>query len=183
MSGVGSLLSHIQEPIGGGEDLSTGAFFLLALAGGLSTFLWGRFCQRRAHGTRASLSLVMGEREATFRCMVDTANLLRDPIGGRLVVLLDLGAAREVLDPCVLELARHRDVTALSGLPKEISCRIRVIPAGTAIGKGLLFALAPDRAWLDTGRGERPLEILVAPTELFADTGDYEALLPAELIA
>ncbi len=183
MSGMASLLSHLHTPIGGGEDLSTGAFFLLALAGGLSTLFWGRLCRRRAHGKRTTLTLVMGGREARFCCMVDTGNLLRDPIGGRPVVLLDTRAAGEILEPRLLQLAEQKDLLALSELPHELSCRIRVIPAGTAVGRGLLFAVAPDEAWLDAGGGELPLEILVAPTRLFVDTDDYEALLPAELIA
>lgn len=182
MSGIASLLSHLQLPVGQGQALSPLGFFLLAVVGGGATLLWGRFCQRRAKGKHAMLTLDVFGKCATVRCMVDTANLLRDPVSGRLVVLLDVKAARRLLPCAFVEAAIVKDHAALTALPQALSHRARLIPAQTATGGGLLWALTPDRAELDAGRGALAVEVLVAPAQLAADTDDYDALLPAELI-
>ncbi|MBQ8341113.1 MAG: sigma-E processing peptidase SpoIIGA [Clostridia bacterium] len=182
MSGLASLLSHIYLPIGEqGETLSGGAFFFLAALGGLSTFLWGRFCQRRAKGARALLHISLAEREKTFSCLVDTANLLHDPVGGRAVAILSPRAAVGVLPDALLAVAGRGDPAGLAALPYELAARVRLIPAETVTGSGVLFAISPDRAVLDAGRGGVEVELLLAPSPL-VNADDYDVLLPAELV-
>ena len=57
-----------------------------------------------------------------------------------------------------------------------------MIPATAATGNGLLLAIAPDRAVLDTGKGAIEVDLLVASVPLVTDGNEYRALLPAELI-
>ena len=183
MSGIASLLSHVEAPIGvQGTELSSGAFFLLAALGGVLTLFWGRLTQRRAKGKRAMLTLTFEDRTLPVSCMVDTANLLRDPVGGRPVVLLDREAAQGLFPQALLQIAAQRDPAALSSISHDLARRVRLIPAAAATGNGLLLAIAPDRALLDAGRGALAIDVLIAPVELFVDGNDYDALLPAELI-
>jgi hypothetical protein len=169
--------------LGQGEGVSSWTFFLLAGAGGLATLFWGRICQRRAKGKHALLRFVVDGRERTVRCMFDTGNFLCDPVGGRAVVLLDLCAGEGVLEQELLQVISKKDTAALAALPHTTARRVRLIPAGTATGDGLLFAVMPDSATLDAGRGEVPVEVLLAPTRLLGRAGDHQALLPAELLA
>ena len=183
MSGTATLLSRISfSPGAQTRSLGTGAFFALAAVGGGATCLWARLCQRRAKGMRAELSLCLRGRSLTVRCMVDTANFLKDPVGGRAVVLLEREAARGFLEEELLEAERTGGVGALSSLPPSLARRVRLIPAGSALGNGLLMAVAPDAAFLDAGRGRVPVEVLVAPARLELAGQGCEALLPAELI-
>ena len=183
MSGIASLLSHIEAPMGTqGAELSSGAFFLLALLGGALTFFWGRLTQRRAKGKRVELKLSFEGKTLSFVCMVDTANLLRDPVGGKPVVLLDRKAAQGLFPKELLHIAEHHDQSKLSNLSLDLARRVRLIPASAATGNGLLLAIAPDRAVLDTGKGAFEIDVLIAPVALFTDGNDYKALLPAELI-
>lgn len=179
MSGLSSLLSHLELPIGESRDLTPGAFFFLALAGGLSTFLWGRFHRSQMRGQRAVLHADFDGRSATFSCAVDTGNFLRDPIGGRPVALVSREGAEAIFPRELLEAALKGDPTELADLPREIAGKVRLIPAKTATGGGILFALSPDSATLDTGGGACGVELLLAPVT--AVTGDFDVLLPAEL--
>lgn len=182
MSGMAALLSHMEMPIGTeGAELSSGAFFLLALLGGAATFLWGKVCQRRAKGRRALLELTLDGEMRTFHCMVDTANLLRDPVGGRPVALIDAAAAGGFLPKPLLETASG-GCSGIAALPVELARRVRLIPANTATGQGTLLAVAPDEAFLDAGHGRVQVELLVAPVSLSLEAEDCTVLLPAELI-
>ena len=60
--------------------------------------------------------------------------------------------------------------------------RVRLVPTHSVTGTGLLVALAPDRVWLDMGRGEVEVELLLAEGELNMGLDECQALLPAELI-
>jgi len=181
MSGLSSLLSHVRLPLGAGSDLSFGTFLVLAAAGGLATFLWGRINRGRMKGKSAALSVKFGGRCAAFSCTVDTGNLLRDPVGGRPVALVSPTGAAKIFPPEFLAVAHTGDPAGLALLPTELAGKVRLIPAKTATGRGILFALCPDAATLDTGRGAAGVELLLAPA--VSGNDDFEVLLPAELAA
>ncbi len=181
MSGMATLLSRVELPHGGDSGgMSDWGFFFLAALGGAVTFLWGRLCQRRAKGQRAVLTVRFEGKKRQLDCMVDTANLLRDPVSGRPVALVDVGAVKGFFPESLL--AAARDPIGIADLPCELSCRTRLIPAGTATGKGLLLAVMPDSALLDAGRGPCEVSLLLALTALEGGAADDRVLLPAALI-
>lgn len=181
MSGLSSLLSHVRLPSGAESDLSFGSFLLLAAAGGLATWFWGRFRRVRTAGKPAALSVTFGGRCAAFSCTVDTGNLLRDPVGGRPVALVSPSGAEKIFPPELLAVANVGDPAGLALLPGDLVGKVRLIPAKTATGRGILFALCPDTATLDTGCGAVGVELLLAPA--INGNDDFEVLLPAELAA
>ena len=182
MSGMASLLRHVELPVfAGSEEVSSGLFFLLAAAGGISTFLWGRVTARRAGQKRARLRVGVAGRALTLAAMVDTANLLFDPISARPVVMV----REEVLVtlfPASAAALLSRGVTALTALPHDMARRVRLLHAATATCEGMMLAVAPDWAFLDVGDGEGEVEVLLAPCPLHMGFDECEALLPAELI-
>lgn len=183
MSGVGALLAHAGVSLGEGHgEVGTGAFFLLAAAGGLSTFMWGRFCQRRAKGKRAAFRVRLAERETTVDGMVDTANLLCDPVSGRPVVFLSESAAKTVFPPPLLRVCEEDPAAALTKLSPALARRVRLLPGVTVTGRRLVAAVRPDGAWLDAGRGEVPVQTLIAVAPAFGSEKECAALLPAALI-
>lgn len=181
MSGMATLLSHISFlPQEGGEDGSTLMFFLLALLGGGGTFLWGRLCQRRAKGKRVRLSLALCGKVLCVTGLLDTANLLTDPVGGRPVAILSREEGVRWLPPPLAALVERGSVD-LTTLPPELAHRVRLVPAQSVTGHALLLCVLPERAVLDGGRGERAVELLVACTPLSVPS-DCKALVPASLL-
>lgn len=178
MTGLSAWLNRLTLPA---ADTASGPwFYVLAAAGGLLTFLWGRLCQRRAKGKHATLRVVFGKKAATFTCMTDTGNLLTDPVSGRPVVIVSRRSAGTLL-PASLLCGTVKEYGAVVDLPAEWARRVRLIPSTSATGSGLLLAVMPDSAALDAGRGARPVDLLLAPTPFNPGAG-YEALLPATLI-
>lgn len=183
MSGMAALLSHISLPISEGEDVSSVLFFLLAAAGGISTFLWGRLNARCAREARVTLRVTFDGVTADFFGMVDTGNLLVDPVSARPVVLLAVRAAKRLFSEPVLGLLTCGDISALAAAPTETASRIRVCPTTAVTGAGLLLAIAPDGAALLTGKRMEAVSVLVAPVALQSGFDGAEALLPATLIS
>ncbi len=182
MSGMASLLSRLDlPPVESGTQVSSLAFFFLAALGGLATFLWARFCQRRAKGARATLTLTLAGETLTVRGLVDTANLLHDPVSGRPVVILEQSAANRWL-PALFPRAARAPASILASLPVSLARHARLLPTKTVVGEGLMLALIPDAALLDAGRGERAVELMVSAAPLGGAPEDCQALLPAVLI-
>ena len=180
MSAVSQLFSRLEytPPASGGSSLS---FFLLATLGGLATFLWGRLCQRRAKGKCVKLHLEYEGRELQLDAFVDSGNHLRDPVGGRPVVVIDRVVAGALLPQALLN-AAERGMMGLSLLPPALARRVRMIPAATVTGRGVLLAIAPDKAFLDAGRGAHAVELLLSPAPLCGSAEGHKALLPPALL-
>ncbi len=179
MSGMATLLSHFELPIeASAGGISSMGFFLLAAVGGFCTFLWGRLCQRRAREKHAMLTLLMFGRELRVQGLVDTANLLCDPVSGRPVVILSVEAAREWLPPALRDLSP----ATVSSLPAELACRVRLIPTKTVTGGGLLIAFLPERAFVDAGKGNVPALPAVALAARESLPADCAALLPSAIL-
>lgn len=181
MSGMASLLSRMDLPIApSGGDVSPSLFLLLAALGGALTFLWGRFCHRRGGQTRTHLLVGMGERSVRLSAMVDSGNLLSDPVSARPVVILSHAVLDRLFDTSLVAILKKGDVSAITALPARVARRVRILRAATVTGGGLMLAVLPDFAYLSTPRGETAVEVLLAPATLHMGIHDCEALLPAE---
>lgn len=181
MSGMASLLSRMDLPIApSGEDVSPLLFFLLATLGGGLTYLWGRFCHRKGSEMRAHLLVGMGERQVRLNAMVDSGNLLTDPVSLRPVVFLSNTVLDRLFDEELAETLKKGDVSAITALPQGTAKRVRILRADTVTGGGLMLAVLPDFAYLLGARGETAVEVLLAPATLHMGFQDCEALLPAE---
>lgn len=181
MSGMASLLSRMDLPIApSGGDVSPSLFFLLAALGGALTFLWGRFCQRRGKEMRVGLVVGVGDRSVQLNAMVDSGNLLTDPVSARPVVILSHAALDRLFDTELTALLKKGEVSGITALPRGAARRVRLLRADTVTGGGLMLAVLPDFAYLCTARGERAVEVLLAPATLHMGIHDCEALLPAE---
>jgi stage II sporulation protein GA (sporulation sigma-E factor processing peptidase) len=180
MSAVSSLFARLEYIP---KETGTGSlsFYILALLGGLATFLWGRLCQRRAQSKSVKLRLEYAGKSLLLDAFVDTANHLCDPLGGRPVVIIDRTVAKSLL-PEVLLVAAEKGMSGLSLLPPALAGRVRMIPAATVTGRGILLAIAPDRAFLDAGDGAHAVELLLSPATLGNAAQGHQALLPPALL-
>lgn len=192
MTGLYNLLNRAGCPealTGAGEDGPTAWLFaLLALVGGGLSLWGGRLFRRTGSRQTALLTVWLGGRSVTLQALVDSGNLLADPLDGRPVVPVEIAAIAPLLSPELLACLREGDSAPerLCRLPE--ATRLRVIPAATATGQGLLIGLRPDRLTLrPTARGEE-LEVtaLLAPLSLppsgEAGSPSPQALIPSTLI-
>lgn len=183
MTALYNLLNRLQATryLPAGEDgPGTWLFALLALAGSGITLWGGRFFRRSAAVRRCRVTVEVEGRQVELDGLIDTGNLLRDPIDGRAVICGDRAVLSKILSPQLAESLNGRGMDALAD--SSDARRFRLIPAGTATGRGMLSGFLPDRveiAYLHRSREEvRVVDAVVAAAELT----DTEALVPAELI-
>ena len=183
MTALFHLLNRLELPLVQVETdgLSVWVFALLAAVSGLITYLSEKFFRRRTSAKRATVEIRLLGRTATLCALCDSGNLLRDPMSGKLCLVADARALRDLLPPALCR-AVERCAPLPTSLPEALRARIRLIPTHTATGEALLIALRPDGITIDTGKGARPIDALVALSSLSGRADGADALLPAELL-
>ena len=178
-AGAASVLSALTD--GEGDGLGSWLFLLLALVGGGLSLWGGRLSRRAGRVSFCAVTVELEGRRVELRGMVDSGNLLRDPMGGRAVVCADGETLAGILSPALRAVMGGASPQGAGLSPKDAR-RVRFIPAGTATGGGLLYGFLPDRIVL-TKEGDthgREVDAVVAVTPI--PTQGVEALVPPELI-
>lgn len=184
MTALFHLLNRWQLPLSdiAPDGLSVWTFALLAGVSGLITYLSERFFRRRTAARRASVTVSLFGNRVTLTALCDSGNLLHDPLGGKPCIVTDVDALRPLL-PTALADAAAQNAPPPVTLPAPLRARLRLIPTHTATGEGLLIALRPDTVTIDTGKGARTVDALVALSPLSERADGTAALLPTTLIS
>ena len=169
------------------DGASAWVFFGIAMLSALLSALWGRSFRREAAKTRVTVTVVEGNRRVELDGIVDSGNLLHDPIGGRLVIVADSERLAAVAPPALLHVAAVERVSeAVAELPTELGRRVRLIPARGATGERLMVAWSPEHVYLKKeAHDEREVGALIAPSKLSGrrSGANIAALVPSELIS
>ena len=179
MTAIFNLLNRLgfdKIDVGSGDGISVWLFAIIALISGAVTLIGGRFFRRRSSERSAELEISYGGRTKRISAFVDTGNLLSEPISGKPCVIADVKELDGFLPSEILSASARGGVTLLaSGAHAR---NIRLVPAATATGEGLLVALKVDKMRIDAGRGMYETDALLALTSLEGKA----ALIPASLL-
>ena len=152
-----------------GEGLSVWMFAILAILSGALTLRGGRFFGRSHRTKSVTLEIELMGKRAVLCAMVDSGNLLRDPVSGRSVIVADREKLRALL-PDGLE----GDAWMQNA---ELARRVRLIPTATATGNGMLRAFLPDRLTVTDGQERYASNDLIALTALGGRAQGFDALI------
>ena len=153
------------------------SFRTLALAFALCYAAVTLFMRRgavKAPRRTSLLSVTLPSGRVTLRALVDTGNVLSDPISGRPAAVCEASALSKALGPAC-ELEPIGALEALSSLP-GLAGRVTLLPYSSVGHSGMLAAIRPERVEVD---GEAA-DMLIALTNQKLD-GGYEAVIPAQL--
>ena len=171
---LGSLRGRTSDPAQTAARLTDGIplGWLALMAGGsaLAALIADRIRKKRKGCRTRRVEVRLDGQRRSEDALVDTGNLLRDPISGLPVMLLPEKEAPEWMPAPFLRVMRTSDPSALPGLPPETAKRIRIVPAHSLGGRSLLLAVRPDSIRVDG----REYDALIALADLPA------ALLPAD---
>lgn len=144
--------------------LASGVFRLLVL-----------FFTHTATQKSVSVSISLLGKETLVEALVDTGNLLTDPVSERPVMLLKLNLARKLYDKFPSGTADVQEVD------KALLKRISVIPTRSIGGKGVLIGIRADevKVFGDSDNSEQAIDIIIAADKEDGTYGGFGALIPA----
>lgn len=165
-----------------GGEVSAWVFALVAAAGTAASVIGGRRLRLRSSGGRVRIRVSINGKAAEFDGIVDSGNLLSDPLSGRQVMICELEALAGVIDPATAAMVRAGGIS--SRVDPNVAARVRFIPASGALGDGLVCAIAADKVVIadsESGR-ECDSDILVAPVPRRLSADGCRALVPPGII-
>ena len=188
LGGVMTALFHLLNRVGftsylpnGSDGPGTWLFAVLALMGSGITLWGGRFFRRSSVARNCHVTVEVDGHRIDVEGLLDTGNLLQDPLSGRAVVCVDREALSSVLPTELSQSIQNtNDDSSLSN--SVLHRRIRLIPANTATGTGLLWGIIPDRVEISMDAHGQTRQITVDVVIAAAEIKSTQALVPAELM-
>lgn len=158
------------------DGLEAWIFALLGATAGLATLKGGRLFAFSARRRYVTLTVTLFGRTVTLRALIDSGNLLQDPLSGRGVIVVDRRALRGLLPEKLLAADTPQKLTDLLE-DYELARLIRLIPVHSATGEGLLPAVIPEQLRVTDRRTTYSGDQLLAISDLGEDARDFDAVM------
>ena len=155
-------------------EIPLGWMAVVAGLTGAAAIAGGRLSKRRAMAK--TCDVIIRENGVDYACigMLDSGNLLVDPLGGRPVIVMSKTVLAPLLPVELRSAFLGGDPDALLSLPPSLARRVRLIPSHSVGGDAILLAFSPDHL---TVNGVECEAILAAsPTPLA-----HDAIVPSVL--
>ncbi|GHV11656.1 sporulation sigma-E factor-processing peptidase [Clostridia bacterium] len=156
----------------------------------------GRLFKSKAAINEAKITIILGGKSVTIPTLVDSGNLLTDPLSSLPVIIMTLGCAAKLLDLDVIEYftayelsgSKARDMSACTSAQTARLAKIkfRMIPVrgvGTLSENKLLPGFIPDKitsAQIRTSEIRAIVAVDAAANKSYSDK--FDAILPSVLL-
>ena len=164
-----------------GEDgIGVWLFALLAFLSSIITLFGSRFFSRASTVEQCRIQVEMNGKAVEMDGLVDTGNLLRDPLSGQPVICADRRLLTSFLSPDFA--LAIQDSQMVASLSSRDARRLRLIPAGSATGQRILTGFVPDGIRISYKRKGKETQKCVQAVIAATDLTSPQALIPAELL-
>ncbi len=162
------------------DDISAYVFAAVAAVAGVISLRHSTFLSHRSTVSECKIEVTIGDKSLTLFAIADSGNLVKDPLSGKSVILVDKNRISDIVDISSIELFSLGKISQNS--PKGL----RLIPINTAAGKSVLAAFSADKISLfyeKSGKtAEAQIDALIAPSDIGRSADGYEAVVPLEII-
>ncbi len=179
MTGLYSLLNRLHLPLFaiGEDDISVWLFAGLSAVSAIVTAFGGRLFSRLEAKKNVTVHACVFGRELVFSALVDTGNLLTDPISGKAVILVERKKLLPMLPPA-LSYALEQKNPDVSLSDRRYLRSMRLIPATGATGERLLPAIVPESILITAGKDTYPADYLLSPADLGDRALGFDGVIP-----
>ncbi len=183
MTALFNLLNRLDLPTFdlGNDSISVWAFALLALVAGIVTLAGGKLISSKASVKECEVIIDVNGKTQNFHALCDSGNLVRDPISGRAVIFIDENTASDIIDLEMLDKYKNGEPPI-----KKKYKHLCLIPIRTVSGNTLACALLPDKITISLEAQKKKVsfsaDALISVSKIKNDRGDYDAILPSEIL-
>lgn len=156
-------------------DLPFGLLIFLAILCGAFSFLSGKIIRKKNTQKDCELTITLNKQSVTLKGLIDSGNLLKEPISGKPVIIATFNSLRKIIPPELFDLLKNKT----PNIPYNCQAvsRIRIIPTSTVNDKGVLLGIFPDSVTLD----KKNVDVYIAITNDKDSFGDFSAIVPNEI--
>ena len=157
-------------------DLPFGLLVVVGFLCGIFSLFSGKIIKKKTAEQVCEISITLNKTTTSLTALVDSGNLLKEPISGKPVIITTFESVRKIIPIDLFELFKHKNTECLQ--TSNYNSKIRLIPASTVNHKGLLFAVYPDEIIIN----DKPTDAYVAITNDIDSFGGYSAIVPYEIL-
>lgn len=147
--------------------------------------LWANLGRQFRHSEQsARFEFVLQGISVSLLGLLDTGNVLLEPLSYRPVVVVDAEAISDLLPEELLSLVYQWDKlgeTLLDSLPDWLASRLTLIPYTAVAGGGMMVGIRPDSCSILVKGSWHPVDAVIGFAPLEFAAGEKFALLPAEV--
>ena len=145
----------------------------------------------RLHGSgslpdKAEVSVTLLGKSINVEGILDSGNMLKDPLSGKLVIVVSSQLLSHVLSKKFIQAADKADISAVYSISDEERKKFRLVPSSSLGGGSYLFGVLPDDLKITyTKKGKkrsvkRDAVIALAPRQSLR--GDIRCVIPQSII-
>ena len=147
--------------------------------------LWANLGRQFRHSEQsARFEFVLQGTKISLLGLLDTGNVLLEPLSYRPVVVVDAKSIPDLLPEELLSLVYQWDKlgeTLLDSLPDWLASRLTLIPYTAVAGGGMMVGMRPDSCSILVKGSWRTVDAVIGFAPLEFAAGEKFALLPAEV--
>jgi len=156
-------------------DIPFGLLALLAIVCGIISVFSGRLAAKNKKTEETEFTITANGSTVKLNGLIDSGNLLTDPLSGRPVIVVCYDSVRSLLPTELLRFIKTKDPALLN--LENLPPKTRLIPVCTVGKNSLLFAFLPDNILLEG----RQVDAFIAIDTNTASYGGNNAVIPAVL--
>ena len=163
------------------DGISVWLFAAVSVISAALTLCGGKFFKKQSGIKNVEIEIVNNGKAARLSGLVDSGNLLTEPISGRPCIVVKADALGGVLPRELLKIAKNDEIGKLSAAETNIMKRVRLVGVHTATGQKMLIGFRVDKVMIDTGKKVYESDAIVVLSRL-DDLTNTEALVPSQLL-
>ena len=162
-----------------GDGIDVWIFALLAIVGSLFAFRGGKIYKTSFSKEKVSL-VIENEGKAVELCaLVDSGNLVTEPISGKGVVFVSVEKCKNIIDETLYDAITNNSYIEDIGI--SVKYKIRIVPTCSISGGTYLPALIFPQITLKKGKYRKKLDVYIAFVS-DKSLGQYDAIISDETI-
>lgn len=159
------------------SEIPLWVFVLCAAFCALLSVIWSRISAKAAKTAVAHISVTSPNGRHEFDALVDSGNLLTDPLGGLPVIIVEKSLAVEIMPSEIGRLAFSFSLS--SGKTDGFGKSLRLIPYKSISGSGVAVGYIPDSVAVN---GNEVAAVIASINEDGRDFSGYRAIVPSALL-
>ena len=182
MTAIFNFLNRLDLPLDNieADGISAYLFAVIAAIAGMISLKNGELISHRASIKRCILTVTMNGKVAKFYALSDSGNLVKDPISGKAVIIVDETTLSNTIDFSAFKRYEKGEYT-------NSPLAFLLIPINTAAGRSILVAAHPDKLEIEfSDKSGKPrkaeIDALIAPSDIRRSAEGYSAIIPSGIL-
>lgn len=160
------------------NDMSTAFFLLLSFAVTVVAILFEKFIVSDKKQTSGIIKIDYENNSVFLDFLCDSGNFLRDPISGKPAIIIPKKELSGIVPSEILDFEPGNN----AGLSQGKLYRIRLLPASTVCGNGIMTGFIPDKITVQTKKINKVVDAVIAIDKTDNNYSSFKAILPISLV-